>query len=253
MAAQGSFWQRVSSFFRSDLGQGLRAGGDGRVGAPEPPAGLVGVAGPHSEPALAARGVAWWRRHQARRAQARQAVLRVGELAEALEQHFRQQDQRAAELAASLDRVASVLGQLAHTQQVQGECLQSIARHSELAERHAAQLSETLSRVPESLLTQAEAIRTVAAQLDLAQQSDRQLVQTLEQFARAADALGSSGTAQVNALQNLATAQREQQLALSRLVREQSRRLLVMGLVTAIVALGALGALVVSLIRELAT
>lgn len=239
MAAQFSFWQRVGSLFRSDTGldRGRPTGAIESRGRLESTiSGPRDHGGNHPEP--------FWRRHAARSAQARETALRVVELAEAMQQHFRQQDQRAAELAGSLDRVGSTLEQLAAAQRAHGDYLRSIAEHTESAGKNATALTATLSRVPESLLAQAEAIRTVARHLEIAQEADTQLMHSLQQFGRAVDTLGSSGTAQVEVLQRLNAAQHEQQAAMTALVREQSRRYLLVLIITGVLAVGALAALI---------
>jgi hypothetical protein len=105
--------------------------------------------------------------------------------------------------------------------------------------------------MPESLLSQAEAIRTVARSLELAQEADTQLMHSLQQFGRAVDTLGSSGTAQVDILQRLNAAQREQHQAFTALVREQGRRFLAVFVVAAVLAVAALAALVATLAQRI--
>ncbi|MCK4341082.1 MAG: hypothetical protein KAY37_05085 [Phycisphaerae bacterium] len=193
----------------------------------------------------------WWKRRRARQAQTREVSLRLIELAGAMREHFRRQDQRAVELAGSLERVGGILEQLAEAQRSQGECLRTIAEHTDAASKHAVQLSETLGRVPDSLMTQAEAIRTVARQMELAQESHMQLMHSLQQFGQAVDTLGSSGTAQVEVLQQLNTAQREQHESMTVLVREQSRRFLLIMLFAGILALAGIAALSVTVVLQL--
>jgi hypothetical protein len=254
MAAQVSFWQRMSSMFRADAS--LR-GGNGPVAVVEPAAGGDGKAGVGQrsslslpQPAFQTPVGPWWRR-SARRAQAREVSLRVVELAQAMQQHFRQQDQRAAELTGSLNRLGGILEQLSEAQRTQGDGLRAIAEHTEAARQDAATLTAALGRMPESLVAQAEAIRTVARHLEISQESDTQLMHSMQQFGRVVDSLGSAGSAQVEVLGRLNAAQREQHQALTALVREQSRRfLLIMGIV-ALLMLGALAALTVTLALNL--
>jgi acetyl-CoA acetyltransferase len=120
----------------------------------------------------------------------------------------------------------------------------SLRTDTEAAGKSTAALNAALGRMPESLASQAEAIRTVARQMEISHESDNQLMHSLQQFGRAVDTLGSSGTAQVEVLQRLNAAQRDQHEALSGLVREQSRRFLVILAITAVLALAVLGALV---------
>lgn len=222
----GSFWQRVGSLFTSDA---AGAGGNGALATLETgdgPAGRRGdrhdVRAPHASDPPGA--LAWWRRRQERQNQTREMAVRLVALADAMQEHFRRQDERAADATRSLDRVGGILERLAETQRAHGECLRAIVEHAATTQRQTANLSETLARIPDSLLTQAEAIRTVAVQLDMAQEADTQLHHALQQFSRAVDALGTSGAAQVRVLENLGTAQQHQHEAVVALVHDQRRR-----------------------------
>ncbi len=248
MATQSSFWQRVGNLFRPDDPNATDV-------PPMPPlstsTATVEPAAPRALTVVDAAATPWWRRRQVRQAQSQEMALRVYELAGAMQQHFRQQDQRAVELAGSLDRVGGILEQLASSQKAQGDYLRTIAERTDVASKHAAALTETLSRMPDSLMTQAEAIRTVARQLEVSQESDTQLMHSLQQFGRAVDTLGESGTAQVQVLHKLNTAQREQHEALTTLVREQSRRFVVVLAIASVVAVAGLAALGVTLLLVL--
>ena len=237
MAEHTSFWQRMGSLFHTGSGAG---DGDG-AGA--------GAGTATIEPRTTAGGAPWWR--STRQGQRQEVALQMVQLAEALQQHFRQQDARAAELTGSLTRVGGALEQLAETQRTQGECLRAIAEHTEAAGKSTAALTSALGRMPDSLASQAEAIRTVARQLEIAHESDNQLMHSLQQFGRAVDTLGSSGTAQVEVLQRLNAAQCEEHEALSALVREQSRRFLATLAITAFLALVVLGALVAAFVLRM--
>jgi hypothetical protein len=243
MAKAGSLWQRVGGIFRTNHPPAeLWSDTTTRTLAGRTPESLNGrprALAPAAEPAR----VSWWQRRQARQMQVRQASQRVVQLADELERYFRRQDERAAELTGSLGHVGGVLEQLAETQRTHSECLRGIAQHTEAGVKHSAMLTETLGRLPDSLVTQAEAIRAVARQLQVGQESDTQLTQSLQQFGRAVDTLGSAGTSQVEMLQRLNAAQREQHEALVTLVREQSRRFMLILVVGAILAVAALAAL----------
>ncbi len=247
MSARVSFWQRLGSLFRSEAAS---SGGDGATTFLEPRPEHVGGGVSPVRPGAGAPAATWWRR-SSKGVQAREAALRVVELAHSLQQHFEQQDRRAAELAGSLNRVGGTLEQLAETQRAEGDYLRSIAEHAEAAGKNAAALTAALGRMPESLLSQAEAIRTVARSLELSQEADMQLMHSLQQFGRAVDTLGSSGTAQVDILQRLNAAQQEQHQAFTALVREQGRRFLAVFVVAAVLAVAALAVLIATLAHRI--
>jgi hypothetical protein len=246
MAGPVGFWQRVNNLFRP----AASAGDDGLT--PRDESGAAGgtlMARP-PEAAVQRPVFAWWRRGR-NSPQVREVSLRVVELAHSLQEHFEQQERRAAEVSNSLNRVGGTLEQLAESQRAHGDFLRSIAEHTEAAGKNAATLTTTLSRVPESLLAQAEAIRTVARSLEVSQEADTQLMHSLQQFGRAVDTLGSSGAAQVDILQRLTAAQQAQHDAFAALAREQSKRFLVVVVVTGVLALAALGTLIAMLVMRI--
>lgn len=246
MAEQRTFWKRFGSIFRSEGGNpGGRGSRDNTTSVEDPPQRDTADTAPLTR-SESTTTLPWWRRRQAKQAQAREMSLRMMELAAAMKQHFHQQDERAARLAAALERVGGTLQQLADVQGTQGEHLANIVTHAEHSSKHAAQMNETLGRLPDSLVTQAEAIRSVARQLEVGQEADTQMMHSLQHFGRAVDTLSSSGTAQVEVLQQLTTAQRQQQEALSTLMRAQSRRQLVIMIVATVLSLIGLAALVVA-------
>jgi hypothetical protein len=229
MAETGTFWQRVGSMFRGDA----QWRGDSADPLDAPPSDSTTLRQTSLAPGT------WFRRSALS-----PAAAQVVQLAEAMQGHFRQQDARAQEFVQSLDRVGGILEQLAEAQRAQSAFLKGIADNTEAVGRTAASMQSSVARVPESLHAQAEAIRTVARQLEVSQEASTQLMLSLQQFGRAVDTLGSSGTAQVEVLQKLHGVQREQHDALAALVKEQSRRftlLFVVALLVALVALSALG------------
>ncbi len=251
MAATTSFWQRLSSVLRPGVLPTTPSDGDGQ---PVIVAGADDAELDRPVPGDAGgevQTISWWRRRLARQAQAREVSLHVIALAGALQTHFRSQDEHAADLAQALQRVGGTLEQLATTQRAQGECLQTIAQHTDAAGRQAAALSDTLRRVPESLLAQAEALRTVARNLEISQETDTQLMHSLQRFGQAVSTLGAAGTAQVETLQHLHAAQGEQHVAFAALVRQQSRRFLLVLLVGGVLAVAGLAGLAVTLALHL--
>lgn len=248
MSSEPSLWRRVSTLFASrtaDAPSAAAPEGSRQASPPESTRPARPAASLETGP-LAQRSkdrVPWWRRRQTRLAQTREMAARVYELAGALQQHFERQDQRATEISGSLERVGTILEQLAQAERAHGDYLKTIAERTDAAGRHAAALGETLARVPDALVTQADAVRAVARQLEVSQEADTQLMHSLQQFGRAVDTLGSSGTQQVEVLNRLNVAQRQQQEALTALVREQSRRFLVITIVAGLVVVAGLAGL----------
>ncbi len=228
-----TFWQRLSAVFRT--GESPRGG--------DAPVALRPTNGD------GAGRTFWWPRSR-RASRLTEVSQRVGALADALQAHFDRQDAHAAQLTRALDRVGAVLEQLAETQRAQGECLRAIAAQTEAGSRGVNSLAEAIQRIPDSLKAQADAVRTVARQVELSQESATQLLHAVHNFGRAVDTLGTAGQVQVEALQRLHNAQREEHGAVTELMRTQGRRLLLVSAVGAVLVVAALGTLAIVLLTQ---
>ncbi|MFQ5806279.1 MAG: hypothetical protein ACE5I3_07510 [Phycisphaerae bacterium] len=244
MSSGISFWKRVGSAFRAraDRNDG---NGYGAALAVEPadPARENGgdtESGTSSVSSL----LPWVRRGKSLR-QLDERYQRVLELMDAIRVHFEKQDRRAAELTAGVDRVGRTLEQLAGMQRAQSECVASVAARVNDAAKYSAGLSTVLLEMPASLQAQAEAVRAVARQMEAARAADGQLVSSLRQFSQAADSLRDAGTVQVETLQRLHDAGEHQKESLQTFVRQQTRLLLIITIIVAVLGLGAVAASVV--------
>ncbi len=245
MTKPAGFWNRVRKMFTPER----TADSDGSVGVIE--SAVVDAADVPEAPPLdesAARETSWLRRSGTQ--QMRDVSQRMIALADAMQTHFEQQDERAADLVRSLGRVSDTLENLAESQKSHTDILKAIAAQTEATGKHTAALSDTVGRIPDSLLTQAEAIRTVGEQVRQSQEMDGQLMQSLGTFSRAIDALGSAGSAQVQTLQKLSTAQHDQHEAFTALVREQTKRFVIVLVIAGVVGVAALIGLIVALVQQ---
>lgn len=208
--AQG-FWKRVGSMFGKN--------GDGQN---------VGTLAP-----------------QERTYTSRDGLQRLGNLLDAMQVHFDSQDKRAEELTESVDRVASMLEQMNISQREQTELMRELATRSEGGATGG--LSEALSRMPASLDSQSEAVRALANQIEISQESDHRVAHSLHQLGSAVDRMRTTSDSQMEALQRLQSRDDEQRDNLKDLLKEQNRRFVIIISVTAVLVLGALGALATAL------
>jgi len=190
-----------------------------------------------------------------RRSETRAAQLatyqRMAEMIETLRDHYRQQDERAARVEQQTERISGILQQLADDGHRQQEHVRAMADNVSLASRHTAAMSETLSLLPPLLQAEADAVRSMVRRMDVAQETDTQLMHSLQKLGQAVETLQAAGAAQVQTLERLNAAEREQRQALTMLVREQTRRFLLIMLVAAILGVGALAVLSAVLIMRL--
>lgn len=239
MSHHTSIFQRISDLFRGDHNGGPRANGSGDSG--------VFSAPPASDDSAPRSGSSLLRWGRSGVPSSRDRAARVEQVLDALEQHFRQQDRRSEELSSSVHRVASILEQLGDAQRTQGEFVRAIASHVDVTNQQAAKISSTLAQMPTAFQNQADAMRSVARQLEKSQATDAALADSLGRFGGAVDGLNDSSRAQVDALRRLQTDDREHMQAITNVLREQSRRLVVLITVAAVLGVGALAAVATTL------
>ena len=244
MSKPAGFWGRFRKMFGAERTPDS-GGGVGVIDSVVADAADVPEAPPMDE---ATAQTSWLRRSGPQ--QMRDVSQRMVALADSMQDHFERQDERAADLARSLSRVSDTLENLAQSQQSHTDILKAIAAQTEATGKHTAALSDTVGRIPDSLLTQAEAIRTVGDQLQKSQELDGQLLQSLSSFSRAVDALGSAGTAQVQTLQKLSSAQHDQHEAFTALVQEQTKRFVIVLIIAGVVGVASLVGLIIALVQQ---
>ncbi|MBL8879511.1 MAG: hypothetical protein JNG88_10365, partial [Phycisphaerales bacterium] len=161
MSTQVSFWKRLSSVFRADMP--TTRGGEGP---------LLN-AGPATS--VEDRSLLRWLRGDGRSSRRERASAMM----HLLEQHLQQQDQRAAQLSASVDRVAGMLEQIASAQRSQTDVLRTIADQVERSSGHVAAAAQSISQIPASMKSQADALHIVIDEMQQNRAQGGELVQSL--------------------------------------------------------------------------
>jgi chromosome segregation ATPase len=173
----------------------------------------------------------------------RDGLQRLGTLLDSMQDHFDSQDRRAEALTQSVDKVASMLEQMNASQREQTEYMRELA-----AQNDTAAMNDALTRMPASLDSQSEAVRALAQQIEISQESDHRVSHSLRQLGSAVDRVRTASESQLDVFKQLQSREDTQHENLKDLLKEQSRRFLIIISVTAVLALGALGALVTALI-----
>lgn len=243
MSAELSFWSRLTNAFRSPGN-----GANGHRTSTDPAHSRTDH--PERDP----DGSGTWRaepltkRQRPSMEQLRNSYEQVTQLMDAIHDHLKRQDERSERLAQTVERVAGSLDQLTETQRTQGDSLASIAKHTAVASNH----TESLGQLPASMRSHAEAIRSMANYLDVSRESNGKLVDSLHRFGGAVAALETTGTAQIETLQRLQSANTDQTESLKEFIREQNRRFLWVTGIGGLIGLGAIGGLVAALATVLA-
>lgn len=234
MATQSSFWKRLSNVFRQDFP------------ADQTDAALLN----RSENSSGEYSVLRWLRGDGRssRQESRERANLVMQL---VEQHLQQQDQRAAQLSASVDRVAGMLEQIAIAQRGQTEVLRVIADQVERSSGHAANAAQSLSQLPTSMQSQAEALRVVVDEMRQNRAQGGELLQNLRKFGDAVEGVHHAATAQSETLHRMHESQEQHREVVSRMVRDQGGRVSIVFTVAALLGFAALTGLAVALVALL--
>ncbi len=172
---------------------------------------------------------------------------RVLELMDALESHFQKQDERSRELNGAVSDMGEILTQLTEAQKSQDASIQTMAENVAVAANHSGKLSETLSQFPASLNAQAEAVQSLSRHLEISQEAEHRVANSLGELGQAVGSLRGSADSQVRTLERLHEREREQRQTLEALVREQSRRFMLVIAVAAILVVAALATMSVTI------
>lgn len=189
----------------------------------------------------------WHRRKRASVTELRENYARVLELIDSLKTHFDAQDRRSGELNSAVTRVAGTLDHLAEVQRQHGGSVDALTTRVDSAAQSAAPLLANLSRVPAALQEQTDTLRTVARRLEASGEAQVQLVAALDRFSQASEALRHGGEAQVEMLAKLNTGDQQLRDALTRMIRQQNRRITALAVFAAVAGVLMLAGLVVAL------
>ncbi len=181
--------------------------------------------------------------------QLQNAYERIGQLMDAMQNHFGASDERARALGASVERVATSVERLADAQVSQGRFIAAIAQHTETSARHGA----TLIEMPASLQAQADALRSLARHMAAAHEQGAHLVQSLQSFGRAVEGLSESGSRQTQTLERLHESGLDQVETLRDFLGKQGQRftwLIATVLLVSVAAIAGLGTLTFALLSR---
>lgn len=199
-------------------------------------------------PDRAATGLSRWSKRDQTLAKLQEGYERVTQVVEAVQQHLSEQGQRTERIATALENLSRNLTDVPAAARQQIETLQAIAGHLETTNTRSQQLNETMAEIPRAARVQGEALSGIKRQLDMAGEQNLLTSQTMEKLGTAIHSLGEFNNAQTQVLRDMSVSTVHQNELLTRMIAKQSRRFLILFIVTVILATGAVAAAVVAML-----
>ena len=243
---QVSFWSRVGHWIRPGVSTQAQAEPtDATPAAPD-----VEVAdGVETEPSTRTQSLAVRRRpREDALVRLEDGFSRVVSLCDSLNIHFTLQDERTAQVADSLRRVAGDMSRLATVVENQGEALHAVVGQLQAGNDHNQKVQELFQHVAKLTEAQRQALAVVAQQVDGTRQTDERIAESLGTFQKAITILGEACNESTASLRQLRVQQNVGDEQLARLVERQGRRFVMLFVVTVLLAVsGIAGVLIRSL------
>ncbi len=243
-----NFWNRFISRLK-----GQAPHGQGRSDLPD-----IGDDGLLAEPAeffdenaaetgdRAAKPLSRWRRDQAI-ARLQEGYERVSRLIEDIQSHMAQQGERSDRMCAAIEQLNRSLADLPAVTRQQHQTLESIAGQLQANHARTQQLSESLSDLPRLTKTQSETLAGIGRQLEMTGEQNLVTSQNMEKIGQAIKGLGDTNERQSQVLHEMNNKADEKTALLNDLILRQNRRFIMLFVVTILLAVAAVGAVIVGI------
>jgi len=243
---RASFWTRVGHWIRPPAGGPAYPPGDGPADSADADLAESVYAEPAGRPAptLVRR-----RGREDALARLEDGFEKVVNLCDSLNVHFTLQEERSAQIADSLGRVAADMSSLARAVGGQSETLQAIVGHLESGNDRAVRLEELCSHFAKLTEAQRQSLAVVSQQVESSRRTDEEIAQSLHTFQESICALGQSCTESTDTLRQMRSeaASRDDRLAAT--MDRASRRFLLLFGITLAVAVAGVAGILVSVLR----
>jgi septal ring factor EnvC (AmiA/AmiB activator) len=141
------------------------------------------------------------------------------------------------------------MGDLPALGRQQTQNLEAIAGQIEAGNARLAQVSDNVGEIPKVARAQTEAINGIRKQLEMSGEQNLVTSQTMEKLSTAIAALGEVNTTQLEALNQMNRRGDDQTAQLSSLIARQGRRFVMLFVVTVILAMGAIAAAIIAMVK----
>jgi hypothetical protein len=245
-----SWWTRMMDRFRGSTPAKTRldlpdVGEDGLLSEPAELLGPSSEGDGQSERPVGA--LARWSKRDQTLAKLQEGYERVTQVVEAVQKHLSEQGERTERIASALENLARTTSDLPNTTRQQVETLQAMAGHLETTNARTQQLNETMSELPKVARLQTETLSGIKRQLDMTNEQNLLTSQTMDKLGGAINSLGEFNSAQTQVLRDMGSSTVHQNELLTKLIAKQSRRFLMLFVVTVILASAAVTAAIVAI------
>ncbi len=236
-----TFWTRLAGALRirrrrdDQLHDLPEVGDDGLLAEPaEPPGDAEPPTGKPTGP------LARWTKRDQTLARLQEGYEQVTEVIEQIRNHLVTHAERSERICTSLEQLARSMSDVPGISRQQAQTLEAIVSQLEATSTRTQQLTEVMSEVPKVARAQAETLTGMNRQLEMAGEQSVLASQTMGKVGTAINMLGESHQAQSQALKQMDDKASRQNELLGQLIARQSRRFMMLFIVTMILAAAAI-------------
>ncbi len=188
-----------------------------------------------------------WTKRDQTLAKLQEGYERVTQVVEAVQKHLCEQGERTERICTALEHLARSLDHIPDSSRRQVETLQAIAGHLETTNNRTQKMAESIEEFPRVARLQSETLSGIKHQLDLTGEQNLLTSQTMDRLGTAITSLGDFNTAQTQVLRDMNSSAAQHSELLTKLIARQSRRFLMLFIVTVVLAGAAVAAAVVAI------
>lgn len=241
---QKNWWHRLLDRFK-----GPRRGGGADLPA-------VGADGLLVEPAdmepedKGPAGLTRWAKRESALAQLQEGYERVNQLMADMQQHMADQSARTERMCAAVEQLARTMEDLPALSREQARTLETIAGQMEASSSHNQQLAEAVGEIPRVTRAQADALAGISSRLEMMNEQNVVATQSMDKLNSAVASAGQTGQVQTELLKQLDARSGEHNRRLADLLAGQNRRFTILLVIAILVALAAVAAAVLAILRH---
>jgi CHASE3 domain sensor protein len=191
--------------------------------------------------------LARWARRDQTLAKLQEGYEQVGQVIGEIQKQLVDQGDRTERISTSLEQLARAMGDLPDVSRRQVLTLESIAAQLENTSGRTQKLTEIVSELPKVTRAQTDTLAGINRQLEMASEHNVLATQTTEKLGNALDSLGQASASHADAVNQMNTRVNEQNNLLTQLIARQSKRFMMLFIVTIVLAAAAITVAILSL------